>query len=55
MSYKVLKILFPRATKQQLEKPKDKGVIFKRYNKTIIPYLGICSISIKHKNKQNLC
>ena len=47
--------LFPRATVKQLAKHKDKGSFCKCSKKTRIPHVGVCSIKIKHKNKQRLC
>ena len=55
MPLNVFEILFPIATVEQLIKHKDKSVMLCTYNKTCIPQLGVCSVNIKHKNKQKLC
>ena len=54
MSLNVLKILFPKVTLEQPCKYRQ-NIVLCTYNKAYIPQLGICSVAIKHKNKQKLC
>ena len=46
------KMLFPRATIEQLAAAKNKNVQLKTYNKTTITHLGICNVKLKHTNVQ---
>ena len=49
------KILFPRATKEQLAATTNKNIQLKTYNRTIITQLGVCEVKIEHNNKQRMC
>ena len=54
MPLHVFRIMFPKATKEQLV-TKNKSILLKTYKKIIILQLGICSLAINHISKQKLC
>ena len=55
MQLNVFKILFPRVTIWQLEKYERQKCHTKIYNKSSTSWVGLCSNTINHKNKQKLC
>ena len=54
MPLNIPKILFPKATMEQFATCKDKRVILHTYSNTSKTQLGVCSIAVKHKNKNKL-
>ena len=55
MPLHIYKILFPRATKEQLAAITNTNVQLKTYTRTTATQLGICKIKIEHNNKQRMC
>ena len=50
----ISRILIPKATKEQLVAAKNRSIVLKAYEKTIIQQLHICDVTVNHKKKQKL-
>ena len=55
MPFKIFRMLFPRSTRTALHVMKNNSVILKTYKHSGIEQLDVCTVRLRHKDKNAKC
>ena len=55
MPLHIYKKLFPKITNELLATTRNKNILLKTYNRTIITQLGMCAVEVEHRNNKKKC